>query len=160
MPKGMAQLRRASEVYGYRLKLEDVARIWRGGCIIRAAVLEEIRAAYRDQPDLANLLVDPRLAKEVLAGKRTCGPWCERPPKLAIPAPGLMVSLAYFDSYRSAWLPDNLTEAQRDYFGATPIERVDMPGTFHTQWVDGRRPAPRRCRMPRWPRACPRRCAT
>ena len=65
--QGMAQLRRASDVYGYRLNLEDVARIWRGGCIIRAAILEDIRSAYRFRRDLPNLLVDPRLAKEILA---------------------------------------------------------------------------------------------
>jgi 6-phosphogluconate dehydrogenase len=133
----MAQLRRASAVYGYGLKLAEVARIWRGGCIIRAAVLEEIRAAFGDRPDLANLLIDPRLAKEVLARQEDLRAVVRWAAESAIPAPGLMVSLAYFDSYRSAWLPDNLTEAQRDYFGAHTYERVDMKGSFHTQWVDG-----------------------
>jgi 6-phosphogluconate dehydrogenase len=135
--QGMAQLRRASAVYGYGLKLAEVARIWRGGCIIRAAVLEEIRAAFGDRPDLANLLIDPRLAKEVLARQEDLRAVVRWAAESAIPAPGLMVSLAYFDSYRSAWLPDNLTEAQRDYFGAHTYERVDMKGSFHTQWVDG-----------------------
>jgi 6-phosphogluconate dehydrogenase len=135
--QGMAQLRRASEVYGYRLNLEDVARIWRGGCIIRAALLEDIRAAYGARPDLPNLLVDPRLAKEILSRQEDLRAVVRCAADLAVPAPGLMVSLAYFDSYRSAWLPDNLTEAQRDYFGAHTYERLDEKGSFHTEWVDG-----------------------
>jgi len=134
--QGMAQLRRASEVYGYHLKLEDVAHIWRGGCIIRAALLEAIRRAYHVRPDLLNLLVDRHLAKEVLARQEDLRAVVSSAAELAIPAAGLMVSLAYFDSYRSAWLPDNLTEAQRDYFGAHTYERVDEKGSFHTEWVD------------------------
>jgi 6-phosphogluconate dehydrogenase len=140
--QGMAQLRRASEVYGYHLNLEEVARIWRGGCIIRAAVLEQIRAAYRANADLPNLLVDDPLAQTVLAGQDDLCIVVQAAADLAIPAPGLMVSLAYFDSYRSAWLPDNLTQAQRDYFGAHTYQRVDMAGTFHTQWVDGQQVSP------------------
>jgi 6-phosphogluconate dehydrogenase len=136
--QGMAQLQRASQAYGYGLQLEDVARIWRGGCIIRATLLEKIRAAFRARPDLANLLVDPDLARLVLAREGDLRAVVQTAADLAIPAPGLMVSLAYFDGYRSAWLPDNLIQAQRDYFGAHTYERVDIPGTFHTEWVDGR----------------------
>ncbi len=132
--QGMAQLRRASQTYNYGLKLENVARIWRGGCIIRAALLEDIRAAYQAQPDLPNLLVDPRLAKAVLAVQSDLRSVVQTFADLAIPAPGFMVSLAYFDSYRSAWLPANLTEAQRDCFGAHGYQRIDRPGTFHTEW--------------------------
>jgi 6-phosphogluconate dehydrogenase len=111
--QGMAQLRAASKVYDYSLNLADVARIWRGGCIIRAAVLEDIQAAYHANPDLPNLLNDSRLGQAV---------------------PCLMASLAYFDGYRSAWLPANLIQAQRDDFGAHTYERVDTKGVFHTHW--------------------------
>ena len=100
--QGMAQLRRASEAYGYGLNLEDVARIWRGGCIIRAALLEEIRGGLSRRPDLPNLLVDPHLAKTVLARQEDLRAVVQVAAELAVPAPGLMVSLAYFDSYRSA----------------------------------------------------------
>jgi 6-phosphogluconate dehydrogenase len=136
--QGMAQLRRASETYGYRLNLEDVARVWRGGCIIRAAVLEDILAAYRLRPDLPNLLLDPRLAELIMAQHEELRIIVRVAAELAIPAPGFMVSLAYFDSYRSAWLPDNLIAAQRDYFGAHGYERIDAVGTFHTSWEEPR----------------------
>ena len=136
--QGMAQLRRASDAYGYHLRLEDVARIWRGGCIIRAAMLEDIRAAYRARADLPNLLVDPHLAEMILARQAALRAVVQTLAELAISAPGLMVSLAYFDGYRSAWSPANLTEAQRDYFGAHGYQRVDAPGTFHTHWSEAR----------------------
>jgi len=132
--QGMAQLRRAAGAYGYGFKLEDVARIWRGGCIIRAALLEEIRAAYQARPDLASLLIDPGLAQALLARQEDLRSVVRTAAELAIPAPGLMVSLAYFDGYRSAWLPANLIEAQRDYFGAHTYERLDARGVFHAQW--------------------------
>jgi 6-phosphogluconate dehydrogenase len=132
--QGMAQLRVASDAYRYDLDLEAVARIWRGGCIIRAALLEKMRAAYQTRPDLPNLLLDPDLGQAVVSRQeglrsvvRTASQW-------GIPAPGLMVSLAYLDGYRSAWLPANLIQAQRDYFGAHTYERIDQKGTFHTQW--------------------------
>ena len=83
--QGMTQLRRASEVYGYRLNLEDVACIWRGGCIIRAAILEDIRSAYHTRPDLPNLLVDRRLAKIYWRGKRICARWCALRPNWPSP---------------------------------------------------------------------------
>jgi 6-phosphogluconate dehydrogenase len=133
--QGFALLRRASDAHGYDLDLEAVARIWRGGCIIRAALLERIRAAYQVDPRPANLLLDPTLGQEVVTRQadwrevvQTCAEW-------GIPAPGLMVSLAYFDGYRRSRLPANLTQAQRDYFGAHTYERIDRPGTFHTQWI-------------------------
>lgn len=139
--QGMAQLRRASEVYGYHLNLEDVARIWRGGCIIRSAILDKIRMAYRIRADLPNLLIDRHLADEILVRQDDLRIVVRHAAELAIPVPGLMVSLAYFDSYRSEWLPANLTEAQRDYFGAHTYERVDVKGSFHTQWIDDEHPA-------------------
>ena len=132
--QGMALLRRASQKYEYGLDLEAVARIWRGGCIIRAALLEDMRAAYQKQRDLPNLLVDPHLSEEVMKLQADLrGAVCAAG-ESGIAAPGLMVSLAYLDGYHSAWLPANLIQAQRDCFGAHTYERVDEKGTFHTEW--------------------------
>ncbi|MFZ5451010.1 MAG: NADP-dependent phosphogluconate dehydrogenase [Thermodesulfobacteriota bacterium] len=134
--QGLALLEHASRAYGYRLELEAVARIWRGGCIIRAALLEDIRAAYQLQPGLPHLLLDPKLGEAV----RDRGPDLRAVARIAgelgIPAPGLQVSLAYYDAYRSARLPANLIQAQRDYFGAHTYERTDSPGIFHTSWTE------------------------
>jgi 6-phosphogluconate dehydrogenase len=135
--QGLALLRRASQAYEYGLELAEVARIWRGGCIIRAALLEDIRAAYQAQPDLPNLLLDPHLGSEVAAREADLRTVAKTAANLGIPAPGLMVSLAYYDAYRSARLPANLIQAQRDYFGAHTYERTDIPGVFHTQWSKG-----------------------
>jgi 6-phosphogluconate dehydrogenase len=132
--QGMAQLHTASKVYEYSLNLEEVARIWRGGCIIRAALLEDIQAAYRKHPDLPNLLNDSHLGEAVLAGQKDLRSVVGMAGKPGLPIPCLMASLAYFDSYRSAWLPANLIQAQRDDFGAHTYERVDAKGVFHTRW--------------------------
>ncbi len=133
--QGMALLTGASAQHGYQLDLEAIARIWRGGCIIRAALLEDVRAAFRANGGLPNLLFDPGLAKKISAHQENLRKMVCTASSLGIPAPGLMVSLAYLDSYRSAWLPANLIQAQRDYFGAHSYERTDKKGTFHTQWV-------------------------
>ena len=132
--QGMAQMRAASEAYDYGLNLEDVARIWRGGCIIRATLLENIRAAYHMHPDLPNLLSDGRLGAAVMRGQDELRRVVGLAGTLGLPIPCLMASLAYFDGYRSAWLPANLIQAQRDYFGAHTYERVDAKGVFHTRW--------------------------
>ncbi len=134
--QGLALLQRASQVYDYRLELATVARIWRGGCIIRAALLEEIRAAYQTRPDLAHLLLDARLGREVMARQPDLRTVVTTAADLGIPAPGFMVSLAYYDAWRSARLPANLIQAQRDYFGAHTYERLDLPGAFHTRWTE------------------------
>ncbi len=132
--QGLALLKRASGMYAYGLELETVARIWRGGCIIRAALLEDIRAAFQARADLDNLLLDPRLSRQFLARHWDLREMVGVAADLGLPAPGLMLSLAYFDACRSARLPANLTQAQRDYFGAHTFERLDAPGTFHVQW--------------------------
>ena len=132
--QGMAVLGAASERYGYGLDLAAVARIWRGGCIIRTPLLEDIRAAYGRQPGLANLLLDPELARMVLAREEGLRSVVCAGARLGTPIPGLMSALAYLDGYRSAWLPANLIQAQRDCFGAHTYERVDLPGRFHTDW--------------------------
>ena len=134
--QGMALLQKASSVYGYGLDLEAVARIWRGGCTIRAALLEDIRTAYRARADLPNLLMDPRLGKEFLSREADLREVVKVAVTLGLPAPGLMVTLSYFDAYRSAVLPANLIQAQRDFFGAHTYERLDAPGAFHTQWEE------------------------
>jgi 6-phosphogluconate dehydrogenase len=135
--QGIVLLKRASEAYHYGLNLEAVARIWRGGCIIRAALLEDIRAAYKKRAELPNLLVDSRLGREVTKRQADLRRVVSAAAKIGLPVPGLMVSLAYFDAYRSTWLPANLTQAQRDYFGAHTYERIDEKGIFHTPWGQG-----------------------
>src|SRR5450759_5222902 len=135
--QGMALLTVASVKHEYHLDLEAVARIWRGGCIIRARLLEDICAAFRERPDLPNLLLDPNLSRKVMEHQECLRQVVCRAADLGMPAPGLMVSLAYLDAYRSAWLPANLIQAQRDCFGAHTYERVDAKGTFHTEWERG-----------------------
>ena len=132
--QGMALLQQASSAYEYELDLEAVSRIWQGGCIIRAALLKQVRGAYRAKQELPNLLLDPQLSREVVARQGDLRDMVCVAAELGLPAPGLMVSLAYFDGYRSSWLPANLTQAQRDYFGAHTYARVDRPGVFHTKW--------------------------
>jgi 6-phosphogluconate dehydrogenase len=134
--QGMAVLGAASEKYGYGLDLSAVARIWRGGCIIRSALLEDIRAAYHNQPALPNLLLDPELAKKVAAHQEDLRAVVTTAAQLGLPAPGLMAALGYLDAYRSIWQPANLIQAQRDYFGAHTYERIDAKGSFHTQWEE------------------------
>ncbi|HVC20604.1 MAG TPA: NADP-dependent phosphogluconate dehydrogenase [Vicinamibacterales bacterium] len=132
--QGMSLLRRASDAYGYGVALGDVARIWRGGCIIRAGVLESIRTAFERRPDLSNLLQDASFARDLVARLDDFRTVVQAAAAAGIPAPGLMAALGYFDAYRSGWLPANLTQAQRDYFGSHTYERVDESGVFHTQW--------------------------
>jgi len=135
--QGMAVLAAASDQYKYRLDLETVARIWRGGCIIRAALLEDVRMAYRNQPGLKNLLLAPELSTKVVAHEEDLRRVVCAAIELGLPAPCFMTALAYLDGYRSAWLPANLIQAQRDYFGAHSYERIDVKGTFHTDWTKG-----------------------
>jgi len=135
--QGLAVLAAASDKYGYHLDLEAVARIWRGGCIIRAALLEDIRMAYRNQPGLPNLLLAPELSRTMMAHQEDLRRIVCAAIELGLPAPCFMTALAYFDGYRSAWLPANLIQAQRDYFGAHSYERIDVKGTFHTDWTKG-----------------------
>jgi 6-phosphogluconate dehydrogenase len=135
--QGMAVLSAASEIYKYNLNLGAIAGIWRGGCIIRAALLDNIREAFRTKQDLANILLDPKIALEVMANQGDLRQVVCQVSEMGIPIPGLMSALGYLDSYRSAWLPANLIQAQRDYFGAHTYERIDAKGTFHTDWLKG-----------------------
>jgi 6-phosphogluconate dehydrogenase len=135
--QGMAVLAAASDQYKYHLDIETVARIWRGGCIIRAVLLDDIRMAYRNQPGLPNLLLAPELSIKVIAHEEDLRRVVCAAIELGLPAPCFMTALAYLDGYRSAWLPANLIQAQRDYFGAHSYERIDVKGTFHTDWTKG-----------------------
>jgi 6-phosphogluconate dehydrogenase len=132
--QGMALLHSASTAYNYHLDFEAVARIWRDGSIIRAGFLEDLRSAYTRLPGLPNLLADAKLGKAVVDRRGDLQAVIHTAVDLMIPVPGLMASLAYFDSYRSEWLPANLIQAQRDYFGAHTYERIDEKGVFHTHW--------------------------
>jgi 6-phosphogluconate dehydrogenase len=132
--QGMALLAVASAKYNYNLELESVAKIWRGGCIIRAALLENICTAFRDKKDLPNLLLAPNIAKLLQESQKHLRQVVAQASVLELPLPGLMASLSYFDAYRSAWLPANLIQAQRDYFGSHTYERIDAKGMFHTEW--------------------------
>ncbi|MFL7869763.1 MAG: NADP-dependent phosphogluconate dehydrogenase [Anaerolineales bacterium] len=132
--QGMEQLRSASQEYDYDLNLSDVARIWRGGCIIRSALLEPIRAAYTKQPRLLNLLLDETLGGAVAERVGDMRAVAQTAIGLGIPAPGLTAALNYYDSLRAKRLPANLIQAQRDYFGSHTYERVDESGVFHTEW--------------------------
>lgn len=132
--QGLAQLREASRAYNYGINLESVARVWRGGCIIRAALLEDIRAAFQARSDLPNLLKDPSMREMIAPREADWREVVKAATDWGIPAPAFMVTLAYLDGYRSARLPANLIQAQRDYFGAHTYERLDREGSFHTEW--------------------------
>ena len=132
--QGFNHLRKASAEYGFDLQPATIAKIWRGGCIIRAALLETFMKAFQRNPDLPNLLVDPEVAKAALSVQRDARSVIKAALDAGIPVAGLSAAVAYFDAYRSERLPANLIQAQRDFFGSHTYERVDMAGTFHTEW--------------------------
>ena len=134
--QGMALLSKASQEFDFNFDLSEIARIWEGGCIIRASLLNEIKQAYRQNSDLANLLLAPQF-KQAIAQRQSA--WREviaTANQLGVAVPAFSSSLNYFDTYRRARLPQNLTQAQRDYFGAHTYERTDkVRGEFfHTKW--------------------------
>jgi 6-phosphogluconate dehydrogenase len=132
--QGFAQLRAASEEYGYSLNLETVAKVWRAGCIIRSLSLERIRTAFSEPEPPVNLLLDREYGNLVMSGYPALRSFIGFATRREVPIPCFSASLAYFDSYRSPLLPANLIQAQRDYFGAHGYERIDKTGTFHTEW--------------------------
>lgn len=132
--QGMAQLKAASEAYDYQLSLSDIAKIWRGGCIIRAGILEDIREAFSTHKSLKNLMLAPSVIPKLEDMQNDIRFIVSKSVDLGIPAPAHMVSLAYYDGYRSERLPANLIQAQRDNFGSHTYERIDEEGTFHTEW--------------------------
>ncbi|MGB3299408.1 MAG: NADP-dependent phosphogluconate dehydrogenase [Phormidesmis sp.] len=133
--QGMDLLSKASALNGYELDLGEMARIWKGGCIIRAAFLNKIKAAYDENPKLANLLLAPEFKQTILDRQSAWREVIATAAKVGIPVPAFSASLDYFDSYRRDRLPQNLTQAQRDYFGAHTYERTDKEGIFHTEWM-------------------------
>ena len=134
--QGFKLLQAASQEYDYDLNLAEIARIWKGGCIIRARWLEEIQQAFANQPELKNLLLVEPFRTAALDRIKALRRVVNTAHELGIPVPGLSAALSYYDAYRSERLPANLIQAQRDYFGAHTYERVDKPGKFHTEWQD------------------------
>ena len=132
--QGMTQLSQASEEYNYGLNLETISKIWRGGCIIRSAILEDMRNAYQADPALTNLLLDEDFASGVKGGLEDLKAVVAYAVEQNIPAMGLSASLNYFQAYTSGRLPLNLIQAQRDHFGSHTYERLDREGIFHTEW--------------------------
>ena len=133
--QGFDQIERASDEYEWNIDRGAMARIWRGGCIIRARFLNRITEAYERDAHLASLLVDPYFAEEVSKG---VGSWRRAVSQAAlsgVPVPAFSSSLSYYDSLRAERLPAALIQGQRDFFGAHTYKRVDKDGTFHTQWT-------------------------
>jgi 6-phosphogluconate dehydrogenase len=128
-------LKIASAEYQYDLHLGEIAKIWRAGCIIRASLLGDIMAAYQRDPALVNLLMDDALRTAVESRQADLRFVVQTAVGMGIPVLALSASLAYFDAYRSERLPANLTQAQRDYFGAHTYRRIDREGIFHTEWT-------------------------
>jgi 6-phosphogluconate dehydrogenase len=137
--QGMVMMKAASDEYKWNLQLGDIARIWKGGCIIRARFLDRIREAYDSEPELANLMLAEFFAHAL---KEAQDPWrrvVARAAELGIPTPAFSSSLAYYDGYRRARGPASLIQGLRDLFGAHTYRRVDREGAFHVMWgEDGR----------------------
>jgi 6-phosphogluconate dehydrogenase len=134
--QGMNLIRTASESFQWNINLTEMARIWKAGCIIRAEFLNEIMRAYQRDPRLANLLLDSEFRANLARAQQNWRWTLQMAVQHGIPAPAMTASLAYYDSYRTARLPQNLTQAQRDYFGAHTYQRADHPeqGFVHTDW--------------------------
>lgn len=132
--QGFEQLRFASEKYDWKLQYGDLAKIWRAGCIIRARFLQNITDAYNKKPDLQNLLLDDYFLNIAKNYQESVRDLVGVAVKAGVPVPGFSAAISYYDSYRSAVLPANLTQAQRDYFGAHTYERTDRDGIYHYSW--------------------------
>ncbi len=134
--QGYQLLRGAAKEYNWDLKYGQIAMLWRGGCIIRAQFLEEIKQAFDTEPGLANLILAPYFTDVIRKGQANWRLAVSEASKNGIAIPAFSSALAYYDQYRTASLPANLLQAQRDYFGAHTYERVDKPGSFHTEWLN------------------------
>ncbi|UOF66599.1 NADP-dependent phosphogluconate dehydrogenase [Bacillus velezensis] len=133
--QGFAQMKAASEEYNWDLKYGEIAMIFRGGCIIRAAFLQKIKDAYDREPELDNLLLDSYFKNIAESYQGALRQVISLAVAQGVPVPSFSSALAYYDSYRTAVLPANLIQAQRDYFGAHTYERTDKEGIFHTEWM-------------------------
>ena len=132
--QGMALLQASSAERDYNLNLSEIARIWTGGCIIRAKLLAEIQSAYQSDPNLPNLMMSPEIAPRMNERTQSLRKVIKVARDLGLPVPAMSAALDYFDSYRAARLPANLIQGQRDYFGAHTYQRTDKDGVFHTEW--------------------------
>lgn len=135
--QGFALMKAAAEEYGWQLNYGEIALMWRGGCIIRSVFLERINEAFLENPGLNNLLVSPFFNEKTVAAQSGWRQVVAQAVLNGIPIPAMASALTYFDGYRSARLPANLLQAQRDYFGAHMYERIDKPRGefFHTNWT-------------------------
>lgn len=138
--QGMSLLRVASETYSWNLKLSELARIWKAGCIIRARLLDPIMKAFKEDPDLRNLMLSPYFRDDVNSGIADLRSIITVAVSSGVPTPAYSAALNYFDTVRSTHLPANLIQELRDYFGAHTFERTDMPGTFHIEWMEVEKP--------------------
>lgn len=134
--QGFQLLASADAEYQWQLPFDTIASVWRAGCIIRARLLEDIRAAYARSPQLANLLVDPYFAGVMAECQQDLRDVVAAAARHGVAVPAFMSALAYYDAYRSPRLPANLLQAQRDFFGAHTYQRLDRPGKFHTHWSE------------------------
>ncbi|RDY71622.1 NADP-dependent phosphogluconate dehydrogenase [Halobacillus trueperi] len=135
--QGFAQMRAQSEEKGWDLQYGDIAMNFRGGCIIRAQFLQKIKDAYDKDENLTNLLLDPYFQDIATSYQKELRETLALAIQNGVPVPAFSSALAYYDSYRTAKLPANLLQAQRDYFGAHTYQRIDKEGTFHTDWING-----------------------
>ncbi|KAI1296592.1 6-phosphogluconate dehydrogenase, decarboxylating [Halotydeus destructor] len=134
--QGFMLLREASKVHEWNLNFGAIALMWRGGCIIRSVFLGKIKEAFDKNPELSNLLLDDFFKKAITDSQDSWRHVVSTAVQLGIPTPAFSTALAFYDGYRSAVLPANLIQAQRDYFGAHTYERLDTPGKLvHTNWT-------------------------
>ena len=132
--QGMALIRAGSDRYNWRINLAEIGRIWKAGCIIRAKLLDPVRQAFAGNPGLVNLLLDPAISDGISRAQAGWRRTVSRAMAGGIPMLAHTTALGYFDSYRTARLPQSLTQAQRDAFGAHTYERIDRPGAVHSEW--------------------------
>ncbi len=137
--QGFVQLDAAAKELGWKLNNGQIALLWRGGCIIRARFLEDIKTAFDKTPGLENLLLDQFFRKAIATAQPSWRRVVTTAVELGLPVPGFTAALSYYDAYRRDRLPANLLQAQRDYFGAHTYQRVDKEGTFHTDWLHERK---------------------
>ena len=135
--QGFNLLKKAAAEYGWELNYGEIAMIWRGGCIIRSAFLNKIFEAYKKNPALSNLVMDDYFSSILSENSESWRRVIATAVTQGIPVPAMSAALSWFDSYRTEWLPANLLQAQRDYFGAHTYERIDEPEGkfFHTNWT-------------------------
>ena len=138
--QGFVQLAAAAKEYDWKLDYRSISMLWRGGCIIRAQFLERIAEAYVADSNLENLMLAPYFTKALADSQAAWRHVIATAATIGVPVPAFMAALAYYDGYRHERLPANLLQAQRDYFGAHTYQRTDKAGTFHTEWIELRKP--------------------